>query len=260
MKRVGQAIRGFVIALWVSLGMTVMLARTAYAATQQSIIPGLQMNLGTTNSPQSVGSTLQIIFLLTILSLAPAILILMTCFTRVIVVLGFVRSALSMQQAPPNQVLIGLALFITLFVMQPTLETANTQALQPYLKGQITQTQALSKAEIPFKQFMSKHTRQKDLELFLNYRHLPAPKGVDDIPFTALVPAYAISELKTAFQMGFMLYIPFLIIDLVVATTLMSMGMMMLPPVMISLPFKILLFVMVDGWYLIVKSLLSGYT
>lgn len=260
-NRVRTGILSVFIGAFVVVGAAVLLATHAYAATQQtSVIPGLQMNLGTSSSPQSVGSTLQIVFLLTILSLAPAILILMTCFTRIIVVLGFVRNALSMQQAPPNQVLIGLALFITLFVMQPTLEAANKDALQPYLKGQITQTQALTKAELPFKQFMSKHTRSQDLELFLNYRHLPAPKGVDDIPFTALVPAYAISELKTAFQMGFMLYIPFLVIDLVVATTLMSMGMMMLPPVMISLPFKILLFVMVDGWYLIVKSLLAGYT
>jgi flagellar biosynthesis protein FliP len=229
----------------------------ALAATQSTpILPGLQ----TSSSPQSVGTTLQIILLLTVLSLAPAILILMSCFTRIVVVLSFVRSALSLQQTPPNQVLIGLALFITLFVMQPTLNQANQQALQPYLNGQITQTVALQRAEVPFKEFMAKHTRPADLQLFLDYRHLAKPKAVDDIPLTALVPAYGISELKTAFQIGFMLYIPFLVIDLVVATTLMSMGMMMLPPVMISLPFKILLFVMVDGWYLVVKSLLAGYT
>lgn len=222
------------------------------------LIPGLQF--ATSNSPHAVSGTLQIIFLLTILSIAPAILIMMTCFTRVIVVLSFVRNALSLQTSPPNQVLIGLALFITLFVMQPTLEAANQQALQPYLKGQITQSVALTKAEIPFKQFMAKQTRQNDLNLFLSYRHMKQPKSVNDIPMAALVPAYTISELKTAFQIGFMIYLPFLIIDLVVATTLMSMGMMMLPPVMISLPFKILLFVMVDGWFLVVKSLLAGYT
>ncbi len=230
-----------------------------YAATTGSILPGMNVNIGTTNSPKSVSGTLQIIFLLTILSIAPAILILMTCFTRVIVVLSFVRNALSLQQSPPNQVLIGLALFITFFVMQPTFHQANVQALQPYLNGQISQTVALQKAEIPFKEFMAKETRPQDLQLFLDYRHLPRPKNVDDIPFTALVPAYTISELKTAFQIGFMVYLPFLVIDLVVATTLMSMGMMMLPPVVISLPFKILLFVMVDGWYLVVKSLLAGY-
>lgn len=230
-----------------------------FAATStNSLLPGLQVSVGG-SSPQSVASTLQIVLLLTVLSIAPAVLILMTSFTRIIVVLSFVRNALSLQQSPPNQVLIGLALFMTLFIMQPTLNAANQQALQPYLKGQISQSVALTRAEIPFKEFMAKQTRSKDLQLFLDYRHLPMPKQVKNIPFTALVPAYAISELKTAFQIGFMLYLPFLIIDLVVATTLMSMGMMMLPPVMISLPFKILLFVMVDGWYLVVKSLLAGY-
>lgn len=245
----------------VSVVVAFALMKPAMAATQSPILPGVQVNVGSGggNSPQSVGSSLQIILLLTVLSLAPAILIMMTCFTRVVVVLGFVRNAMSLQQTPPNQVIIGLALFITLFVMQPTLSQANSQALQPYLKGEISQSAALTKAEIPFKEFMSKHTRKQDLQLFLDYRHLPQPKSVDDIPFEALVPAYTISELKTAFQIGFMLYIPFLIIDMVVATTLMSMGMMMLPPVMISLPFKILLFVMVDGWYLVVKSLLAGY-
>lgn len=223
------------------------------------IIPGLQLSLGTSSAPHAVAGTLQIVFLLTILSLAPAILILMTCFTRVVVVLSFVRNALSVQQAPPNQVIVGLALFITLFVMQPTLDTANKTALQPYLQGSISQTVALQRAEVPFKQFMAKQTRPQDLQLFLDYRHLPQPRTVDTIPLTVLVPAYTISEMKTALQIGFMIYLPFLIIDMVVATTLMSMGMMMLPPVMISLPFKILLFVMVDGWYLVVKSLLAGY-
>jgi len=234
----------------------VAIAGTSTSATS----PSISLNLNGSTAPHSVDGTLQIVFLLTILSLAPAILILMTCFTRVIVVLSFVRSALSLQQSPPNQVLVGLALFITLFVMQPTFESANQHALQPYLKGQISQSVALERAELPFKTFMSKDTRPQDLELFLSYRHLSTPKDVNDIPFTALVPAYTISELKTAFQMGFMLYLPFLIVDLVVATTLMSMGMMMLPPVMISLPMKILLFVMVDGWNLIVKSLLAGYS
>lgn len=232
---------------------------TAHAAVSSNTTsPGLQLTLGGT-SPQGMAGTLQIVLLLTVLSLAPALLILMTSFTRIIVVLSFVRNALSLQQSPPNQVLIGLALFMTLFIMQPTLNAANQQALQPYLKGTISQSVALTRAELPFKEFMAKQTRSQDLQLFLDYRHLKMPKQVKNIPFTALVPAYAISELKTAFQIGFMLYLPFMIIDLVVATTLMSMGMMMLPPVMISLPFKVLLFVMVDGWYLVVKSLLAGY-
>lgn len=183
----------------------------------------------------------------------------MTCFTRIVVVLSFVRNALSVQQMPPNQILLGLALFMTLFVMTPTLTDVNSKALQPYLAGKLTQTEALTQASLPFKHFMAKQTREKDLRLFLDFRHQPMPKTVDDIPISTLVPAYAISELKTAFEIGFMIFIPFLVIDMVVAITLMSMGMMMLPPVMISLPFKVLLFVMVDGWYLVVKSLLAGY-
>jgi flagellar biosynthesis protein FliP len=262
MWKVGRRPRPWMLTL-AALVLTVMAiyisSEHVYAASADTLLPGLSVNVGTSGTPKSVSGTLQIIFLLTILSIAPAILILMTCFTRVIVVLSFIRNALSLQQSPPNQVLIGLALFITFFVMQPTFHQANVQALQPYLNGQISQTVALQKAEIPFKEFMAKETRPQDLQLFLDYRHLPRPKSVDDIPFTALVPAYTISELKTAFQIGFMVYLPFLVIDLVVATTLMSMGMMMLPPVVISLPFKILLFVMVDGWYLVVKSLLAGY-
>nr|WP_245629988.1 flagellar type III secretion system pore protein FliP [Alicyclobacillus acidiphilus] len=240
------------------------LSTHVWAATSSSggVIPGVSLNLAD-NSPPSVANTVKIILLLTVLTLAPAALILMTCFTRVIVVLSFIRNALSLQTSPPNQVLVGLALFITLFVMQPTLEQANKQALQPYLKGTISQSVAIERAEAPFKVFMARQTRTSDLDLFLSYRHetlsANAKKHPQDIPLTALVPAYTISELKTAFQIGFMIYLPFLVIDLVVATTLMSMGMMMLPPVTISLPFKILLFVMVDGWYLVVKSLLDGY-
>ncbi|WP_258110250.1 flagellar type III secretion system pore protein FliP [Alicyclobacillus sp. SP_1] len=230
------------------------------AATPAGLIPGLHLSLGTSSSPKSVDSTVQIVLLLTVLSIAPAILLLMTCFTRIIVVLSFVRSALALQNSPPNQVLIGLALFITFFIMGPTFHQVNVHALQPYLAGKLSESAALQQAEIPFKQFMAKQTRPSDLQLFLQFRHIPLPKSVNKIPITALVPAYTISELKTAFQIGFMIYLPFLVIDLVVSTTLMSMGMMMLPPVIISLPFKILLFVMVDGWHLVVQSLLAGYS
>ncbi|RUS46362.1 flagellar type III secretion system pore protein FliP [Cohnella sp. AR92] len=209
---------------------------------------------------QEIGtSSLSLLLIITVLSLAPAILIMMTCFTRIVIVLGFVRTSLGTQQMPPNQVLIGLALFMTLFVMSPTLSQVNEQALQPYMKGEISQTDALSKAAVPMKEFMYKQTREKDLLLFMNYTKAEKPKTYQDIPLTVLVPAYAMSELKTAFQMGFMIFIPFLVIDMVVASTLMAMGMMMLPPVMISLPFKILLFVLVDGWYLVVKSLLTSF-
>ncbi len=232
------------------------LASPAYAADP---IPGINIDIGTSDNPQGASSAITIVLLITILSIAPAILILMTSFTRIVIVLGFVRTSLGTQQMPPNQLLIGLALFLTFFIMAPTLGDINQTAVQPYLKGELTQTAALEKASVSIKKFMFQHTREKDLKLFLDYTKAPRPSGVEDTPLTALVPAYAISELKTAFQMGFMIFIPFLVIDMVIASTLMAMGMMMLPPVMISLPFKILLFILVDGWYLVVRSLLLSY-
>jgi flagellar biosynthetic protein FliP len=220
-------------------------------------IPGIEF--GSSDDPGDVSNTITILLLITILSIAPAVIVLMTSFTRIVIVLGFVRTALATNQMPPNQVIIGLALFLTLFVMSPTLSEINNQALQPYMKGEIDQATALQKASVPMKEFMAKQTRDKDLLLFLNYSKSPKPKSYEDIPLTALIPAFAISELKTAFQMGFMIFIPFLVIDMVVSSVLMAMGMMMLPPVMISLPFKILLFILVDGWYLVVKSLLLSF-
>jgi flagellar biosynthetic protein FliP len=217
------------------------------------------MDFFNSNSPENVSTSVKLLLLLTVLSLAPSILILMTCFTRIVVVLSFVRTALATQQMPPNQVIVGLSLFLTFFIMAPTFQQVNKDALTPLFNEKITLEQAYDKASVPFKEFMSAHTRQKDLQLFLDYAKVDKPKTVQDIPLTALVPAYAISELKTAFQIGFMIFIPFLVIDMVVASVLMSMGMMMLPPVMISLPFKILLFVMVDGWYLVIKSLLESF-
>jgi len=222
-------------------------------------IPGINLNIGSSTGAGGASSTITLILILTILSLAPAILILMTSFTRIIIVLGFVRNSLGTQSMPPNQVLIGLALFLTFFIMAPTLGEVNQVALQPYLKGEIQQTEALEKAAVPMKQFMWKHTYEKDLKLFLDYAKAEYPTKVEDAPLTALVPAFAISELKKAFIMGFIIFIPFLIIDMIVASTLMSMGMMMLPPVMISLPFKILLFILVDGWHLVVKNLLIAF-
>jgi flagellar biosynthetic protein FliP len=230
-----------------------------HSLAAQIPIPGVDVKIGASDKPEDVSLTLQILLLFTVLSLAPSILIMMTCFTRIVIVLSFTRTALSTQQAPPTQVLIGLALFLTFFVMAPTFSQVNDQALQPYMKKQITQEQAVERAVLPFKNFMVKHTRGKDLNLFLEYTKAPKPKTVKDIPLTALVPAYSISELKTALQMGFMIFIPFLVIDMVVSSVLMAMGMMMLPPVMISLPFKILLFILVDGWYLVVKSLLLSF-
>lgn len=211
------------------------------------------------SNAENVSTSVRLLLLLTVLSIAPSILILMTCFTRIIIVLSFVRTSLATQQMPPNQILIGIALFLTFFIMAPTFSEVNEQALTPLFNEEIQLEEAYERAAIPFKEFMSKHTRQKDLALFLNYAGIERPKSIEDIPLTALVPAFAISEIKTAFQIGFMIFIPFLVIDMVVASVLMSMGMMMLPPVMISLPFKILLFILVDGWYLIIKSLLQSF-
>ncbi len=211
------------------------------------------------SSAANVSTSVKLLLLFTVLSLAPSILILMTAFTRIVIVLSFVRTALATQQLPPNQVIVGLSLFLTFFVMAPTFQEVNKTALTPLFNEKITLEQAYNRASIPFKDFMSAQTRQKDLALFLDYAKAPKPKSIQDIPLTTLVPAFAISELKTAFQMGFMIFIPFLVIDLVVASVLMSMGMIVLPPVLISLPFKILLFVMVDGWYLVVKSLLDSF-
>ncbi|KML06453.1 flagellar type III secretion system pore protein FliP [Rossellomorea marisflavi] len=217
------------------------------------------MEFFNTSSADNVSTSVKLLLLFTVLSLAPSILILMTCFTRIIIVLSFVRTSLATQQMPPNQVLIGLSLFLTFFIMAPTFQQVNEDALTPLFNEEINLEQAYDRASVPFKEFMSSHTRQKDLELFLNYSGAEQPESIEDIPLTSLVPAFALSEIKTAFQIGFMIFIPFLVIDMVVASILMSMGMMMLPPVMISLPFKILLFVLVDGWYLVVKSLLQSF-
>ncbi|MEK5079662.1 flagellar type III secretion system pore protein FliP [Solibacillus sp. FSL W7-1436] len=211
------------------------------------------------SDPGNVSTSVTLLFLLTVLSLAPSLLILMTSFARIVIVLSFTRTALATNQMPPNQVIIGLALFLTFFIMAPTFQQVNEQALQPLFDEEINLEEAYERATIPFKQFMSQHTRQKDLELFIDYNQAEYPDSIEEIPMTLLVPAFALSEIKTAFQMGFMIFIPFLVIDMVVASTLMSMGMMMLPPVMISLPFKILLFVLVDGWYLVMKSLLQSF-
>ncbi|WP_307474442.1 flagellar type III secretion system pore protein FliP [Cytobacillus purgationiresistens] len=217
------------------------------------------MEIFNTSSPENISTSVKLMLLLTVLSLAPSILILMTCFTRIVIVLSFVRTALATQQMPPNQVIIGLSLFLTFFIMAPTFQEVNQQALTPLFNEEIDLEEAYEKAALPFKEFMSAHTREKDLALFLEYSQAEKPESIAEIPLTALVPAFAISEIKTAFQIGFMIFIPFLVIDMVVASVLMSMGMMMLPPVMISLPFKILLFVLVDGWYLVVKSLLQSF-
>ncbi len=202
---------------------------------------------------------LQILLLMTLISLAPALLVLMTSFTRIVIVLGFLRQAIGTHQAPGNQILIGLALFLTVVVMAPTFHQIDVEALQPLLAHEIDEREAFTRAEVPLKEFMLSQVREKDVALFLDLTGTPTPESPQDLPLTVVVPSFVLGELKTAFQMGFLLFVPFLIIDMVVASVLMSMGMMMLPPILISLPFKILLFVMVDGWYLITRSLVAAF-
>jgi flagellar biosynthetic protein FliP len=221
--------------------------------------PAIRLGVEQAKNPQDVAMSLQIILVLTVLSLAPAILILMTSFTRIIIVLAFLRQALGTQQVPPNQVLVGLALFMTFFTMQPTFSKIDQEALTPYLSGKLTTTEAFKKAEDPIRQFMFKQTREKDLALFVALSKSSRPKTPADISTWVLIPSFVISELKKGFEMGFLIFIPFLIIDMVTASVLMSMGMLMLPPVLISLPFKILLFIMVDGWNLIVRSIVLSF-
>jgi len=210
-------------------------------------------------SPDRISTTMTLMLLLTALSLAPAILVMTTSFTRIIVVLGFLRQAMATQQSPPNQVLIGLALFLTASIMYPTYQRANQEGVQPYIRGEITGEQAVQKTLGPMRDFMFKQTDPKSLALFLKIGKLGRPKSPADVPTAVLVPAFIVSELRIAFQIGFIIYIPFLIIDMVVASTLMAMGMMMLPPVFVSLPFKIIMFVLADGWYLVVESLVRSF-
>ncbi len=252
---------------WFGLAVLVILAvygvfgvETALAAPAGGVgLPSLNVGVGTAQSPGQVATSVQILLLLTVLSLAPGILILTTSFTRIVIVLSFVRSALATQQMPPNQVLVGLALFLTFFVMAPVFGQINQVAVQPYMAGQISQQEAFNRGVVPLRQFMLAHTRAKDLAMFVEFSGQKAPDRPEDVATYVLIPAFAISELKTAFQMGFVVFIPFIVIDMIVASTLMSMGMLMLPPMMISLPFKIILFVLVDGWHLVVKSLLLSF-
>lgn len=221
-------------------------------------LPRIEVGVEKAGNPNEVAQSLQIIFFMTILSLAPAILIMTTSFVRIVIVLSFTRSAIGTNQMPPNQVMIGLALFLTFFTMAPAWTQVNEKALQPFLAGKISQEKALTRGLEPIRQFMFKQVRTKDLKLFVQVARI-TPKNQKDIPTQVLIPAFVISELKTAFQIGFMIFIPFLVIDMIVASTLMSMGMMMLPPALISLPFKILLFVMVDGWHLVARSLILSF-
>lgn len=221
--------------------------------------PGVTLSVDPSGQPRQVSTGVQLLVLLTVLSLAPSILMLMTCFTRIVIVLSLLRNAIGTPTVPPNQVLVGLALFLTFFVMSPVLTQIDQQALQPYLRNEIDQKTAFERAMTPVRTFMFAQTRPKDIELFLSLKNQAKPKSLEDISNVVLLPAFVISELRTAFIMGFMLYVPFLILDMVVSSVLLAMGMMMLPPALISLPFKLLLFVMVDGWYLISQSLVLSF-
>lgn len=235
--------------LWISLP----------ALAEPLSVPTVSVGLGKATKPGDVATVIQIFFLITILSLAPALLIMTTSFTRIVVVLSFLRGAMGTQQAPSNQIVIGLALFITFFIMSPVWQQVNTQAFKPYKAGEITQEQAINRAVAPVRKFMLSQVREKDLALFLSLSKMPRPRNADEIPTLTIIPAFMISELQTAFQIGFLIYIPFLVVDMVVASVLMSMGMMMLPPVMISLPFKVLLFILVDGWSLVIGSIVKSF-
>ncbi len=240
--------------LWLLGGLIAALLAGAEPAAAQS----LNLDLGTEGG-SATGRIIQLVALITILSLAPSILVMMTSFTRIVVVLSFLRSALGIQQTPPNSVLISLALFLTAFVMMPTLELIYDEAIAPLVAEDVTEMQALDLATGPVRSFMLAHVREQDLKLFMDMAEIDAISAPEETPMRALIPAFMISELKRAFEIGFLLFLPFLVIDMVVASILMSMGMMMLPPIMISLPFKLIFFVLVDGWYLVAGSLVQSY-
>jgi len=253
MKAMTTKILIFIICLFIlnTLAMSI-----SYAGENDFDLPGIDIQINEPETNEEVADSIKIIVLLTILGLAPSILIMMTSFTRFVIVLSFLRKAMSLQGTPPNQILIGLSLFLTFFVMSPVIAEVVDTAYEPFAQGEISQEVALENAQKPLKNFMLKQVRSKDLALFMKISDADEIDNVEEVPITTLIPAFIISELKTAFQIGFLLFIPFIVIDMIVASTLMALGMMMLPPVMISLPFKILLFVLVDGWHLIVEKLI----
>jgi len=254
-----QNSRSVRVVLFLLLFIALFLALSRESLAADFVFPSVQLGVQKGENPGDISVLLQIVFLLTVLSLAPAILMLMTSFTRLAVVFAFLRHALGTQQTPSNQIIAGLALFLTFFIMMPVWQKINGNALQPYLNEEISQEVALTRAVDPIRQFMFRQTREKDLALLVKMADRKKPRNQEDIPTSVLIPAFVISELKTAFVIGFVLYVPFLIIDMVVASVLLSMGMMMLPPILISLPFKLMLFVLVDGWHLIVGSMVKSF-
>jgi flagellar biosynthetic protein FliP len=268
-RRFGQARRasaatagratGRVRRLGAALALALFAVLAGGCASGQEGLPSVSVQMSNGQGGDQATMGVQLLLLLTVLSLVPAVLMMVTSFVRIAIVLSFARSAIGVAQMPPNQILLGLALFLTVFVMAPVWTTINDQAVQPYLRNEVSLDEAYHRAETPLRGFMLRQTREKDLALFVNMGNLPQPDTADDVPTYALIPSFMISELKTSFQMGFIILLPFLVIDMVVSSTLMAMGMMMLPPATISLPFKVLLFVMADGWHLIVKSLVTSF-
>ncbi len=242
------------------LGFVSMSLALVGTAVAQAADPAIPFGLGDLSSPEQISTSLQVMLLLTVLTLAPAILVMVTCFTRIVVVFGFLRQAMGTQQMPPNQVMIALALFLSFYIMSPVINEINKTALQPYINEEIDRSEALKRAEQPIRSFMLAQTREKDLALFVSMGQDDRPKNVSEVSTLTVIPAFALSEIRTAFQIGFLIYIPFLVLDMVIASVLLSMGMMMLPPVMISLPFKLLLFVLVDGWNLLIGSLVRSFS
>ena len=236
-----------------------LLTFAAVIFAQNTPLPTITLSAARAENPQETVTAIQIFVLLTILTLAPSILIMCTCFTRIIIIFHFLKQAIGIQQMPPNQIIIGLALFLTFFIMSPTFNKVYQDSYVPYSQGKISQDTAFTQTSMELKKFMLRQTGEKELGLFLELNKGPQPKTALDIPLLVAVPAFVLSEIRIAFQVGFILYLPFIIIDMVIASILMSMGMMMLPPMMISLPFKILLFILVDGWYLLVESIVNGY-
>lgn len=240
-----------------ALAALTLLSTAATAGAQT--IPKISVQIGESTDSSDLSTTLQIVLMMTVLSLAPSIIIMVTSFIRFTIVFSFLRQAMGIHQMPPNQLLLGLALILTFFVMSPVIEKSYSEGIEPYLEKKIEKEEAFDKAVAPFRKFMLSQTREKDLALFVDIARMERPKTAEDVPLHVLVPGFVISELRTAFQIAFVLFIPFLVIDMVVASVLMSMGMMMLPPIIVSLPFKILLFVLVDGWYLLIKSLVESF-
>jgi len=241
------------------LGALFLLFGPVLSSTWARVLPKVTISLADGNKPADVAVALQVVFLITVLALAPSILIMGTSFVRIIIVLSFLRKAIGTQTMPPDQIMVGLSLFLTLFIMMPTMNDINKNALQPYLAQKMQFRDAVTEASKPIRNFMLRQVSEKDVALFVRISKMPPPRNVDDLPYTVVLPAFITSELKAGFIIGFILYIPFLVIDMIVSSVLLSMGMMMLPPVMISTPFKIVLFVLIDGWHIIIKQLVTSF-